>query len=79
MAEFDESCPHRLELETVRRSANALCIEATFFPIPRCKLKPPDHWPEGMVIRWLWSGGDGTILGKCYGTCPLDKEKEEKS
>jgi hypothetical protein len=75
-----ENCPHRLELETPRRRANALCIEAGYFPIPRCKLKPPDHWPEGMVIRWLWSGGgDPTVLGKCSRSCPMDEKKGEKS
>lgn len=72
-------CPHRIELETPRRKANALCIEAGYFLVPRCRLKPPDHWPEGMVTRWLWSGGDATVLGRCSKSCPLTAKKGEKS
>lgn len=73
------NCIHLIELETLRRPANALNIEVGAFPAPRCKLKPPADWPEGMVSRWLLSGGDAMVLGRCSKPCPLDKERGEKS
>jgi hypothetical protein len=72
-----KDCPHRIEFELQRRRANALNVEP-IQPMPRCKLKPPKHWgsPERaceLAIRWLWSGGDGMVFGKCSGRCPLEK------
>lgn len=34
---------------------------------------PPEHWPEGMVLRWLLSGGSPLVLGHCNDDCPLRK------
>lgn len=70
----NKPCRFRIDLELPRRPANALCIEICT-PVPRCTLKPPSHWPEGMVLRWLASGGEALVLGKCIGNCPLDQEE----
>lgn len=72
---INEKCQYRIELELPRRPANALNIEIAT-PFPRCTLKPPAHWPEGMVLRWLASGGEALVLGKCTRNCPLDREEE---
>lgn len=62
-------CDQRIEKDVERRRANALNVEIGA-PMPRCKMKPPSHWPDGMVARWLLSGGDALVLGLCAGRCP---------
>lgn len=64
-------CPHRIELPTPRRRANALNIEVGT-PAPRCGLKEPDHWPnKNMALRWRLSGGSPLVFGLCSEECPL--------
>ena len=47
---FSDGCPHRLDIELIRRPANALNVEIGQ-PARRCRLKPPANWPAeaGMV------------------------------
>ena len=69
----NKPCRYRIDLELPRRPVNGLNIEIGA-PASRCTLKPPAHWPDGMVLRWLASGGEALVLGKCTGNCPLDCE-----
>jgi hypothetical protein len=66
------SCKARIELATPRRRANALNLEVGQ-PADRCSYKTPAHWPEGMWLRWIGSGGDATVLGTCSRDCPRVK------
>jgi hypothetical protein len=72
-ARYAAGCPSRIELSVERRPGNALNLEIGA-PQPRCKLKPPSHWPtgRGTVTRWLASGGDALVLGHCSARCPLE-------
>jgi len=38
-------CPHLLEFNTFDIQSNVLRIEI-IQPLPRCLLKPPDHWSD---------------------------------
>lgn len=70
-----EACQDRItpaEPAPVRGRMAALHV-ATMGPLPRCKQKPPKDWPEGMVGRWLGSGGGPEVLGACSGNCPRRK------
>jgi hypothetical protein len=72
----DSPCRYRVELEVLRRRCNGLNVEIGI-PIPRCRLKPPEEWPNGavMVGRWLLSGGSPLVLGHCTpGNCPPEKD-----
>ena len=75
--EFSKNCEHKITLDCIRRSANALCIE--WFPhnATRCKLLVPDHWGNMMsAARWLLSGGDATVFGVCASyNCPRVRDK----
>lgn len=68
---FATACPHRVEMPTPRRPGNALNVEIGT-PAPRCKVRPPTHWgDETSVARWLLSGGDALVLGRCSrARCP---------
>jgi hypothetical protein len=68
-ARFAASCRHRRQLATPR-GMNALNIEAST-PAARCILRPPRHWPPGMVLRWVGSGGDLLVFGQCARDCAL--------
>lgn len=57
-------CPFIADVHMERRPANALCVEA-MAPTPRCTLRPPGDWPEGMALRWLGSGGSPLVFGPC--------------
>jgi hypothetical protein len=70
---YSSGCPHRIALEVPRRPRNALNVEVGT-PLPRCRLRPPTHWPEEApsVTRWLLSGGSALMLGLCScRACPL--------
>lgn len=66
-------CAARLAPAPERRRANALNVEIGA-PSPRCTFKAPEHWPDGMVGRWLRSGGSPLVLGHCSADCPLDRD-----
>lgn len=67
---MSEKCKFLITPKLERRPANALNIEIAT-PCPRCTLKPPEDWPEGMVLRWLGSGGTPFVLGACMpNQCP---------
>lgn len=69
---FAENCTSRVELSTLPRPANALTVEATFFPAARCLNKRPSHWPESASsLRWIGSGGDAYVFGPCSRSCPM--------
>jgi hypothetical protein len=68
---YADACPKRIVLPIERRPGNALNVEIGQ-PMDRCRLRPPSHWPEGMVGRWLASGGSALVLGVCCAArCPL--------
>lgn len=60
-------CRFRVEAPLERRPANALNLEIGQ-PAARCTLRYPEHWPDGMVLRWLGSGGSPLVLGVCAGS-----------
>ncbi len=70
--DYAEKCPNRVEAELERRPVNGLNVEIGA-PAPRCKLRTPEHWPEGVgAARWLASGGSALVLAPCSGgPCPL--------
>ena len=61
---MSEECLFLTGVPMERRPANALCVEA-MEALPRCTLRPPGDWPEGMVLRWLGSGGSPLVFGPC--------------
>lgn len=75
-AAFAETCAERIELDVERRPGNALNLEIGA-PVPRCRLRPPEHWGDRApsVSRWLRSGGSPLVLGHCECRgCPLLRE-----
>lgn len=68
---FAANCPHRRVPPSPRRPANALNLEAGYFPLARCTAKPPADWPANMVLRWLGSGGELFVFGLCSPDCAL--------
>ena len=65
------TCKYMVEADLPRRRGSCLCIEVGQ-PLPRCKLKLPDHWGGNVsAVRWLWSGGSPFVFGICTpGICP---------
>jgi hypothetical protein len=66
------TCGQHISLGVQRRPANALNIEVGQ-PLPRCRLKLPEHWsgPGRSSLRWLASGGSPLVFGLCTpGECP---------
>lgn len=71
LARTTSDCKSRIELPVPRRPANALNVEIGT-PAPRCLNKRPTHWPHTMsAIRWMASGGDALVFGRCSRNCPL--------
>ena len=69
--EYAKGCPHRREFGSFR-SVNAFRLEPQA-PADRCTQQPPATWPPGMILRWLGSGGDTLVFGRCLErTCPLE-------
>lgn len=69
---WKEPCEHRIEVQTPPRPVNGLNIEIAT-PQPRCIQKPPKHIknPEHFhALRWILSGGDPLVFGRCSSNCP---------
>ena len=60
------ACKNLIAPELLRRRANALNVEVGQ-PVPRCRLKTPEHWGDAdpRAARWLLSGGSPLVLGLC--------------
>ena len=71
---FRDNCPYLRRPRLEPRRSNAFNIEIGA-PALRCILKPPASWPEGMVLRWIGSGGSLLVFGKCTaGDCALGQQ-----
>lgn len=68
---FAGQCQQQVCAPFERRPANALNVEP-IQPLHRCKLKPPEHWPNDgpTASRWLLSGGSPLVFGMCTQACP---------
>lgn len=60
------TCRHLIQLGVPSRPANALNVEVGQ-PLPRCRLRTPEHWGDAdpRAARWLLSGGSPLVLGLC--------------
>lgn len=68
---YAAACPYRIDLPVERRPGNALNVEIGA-PMPRCRLRTPEHWGGASALRWLGSGGTPLVLGNCVRSqCPL--------
>ena len=64
-----EGCRARLQPALERRPCNALNVEIGQ-PSERCIDRAPAHL-RGMGLRWLASGGDMFVFGRCsFAVCP---------
>jgi hypothetical protein len=62
-----KNCPYYLEYNNFNLQRNALRVEI-ITPLPRCLLKPPDHWSERAKeksLHWVLSGGDILVFDYC--------------
>jgi hypothetical protein len=71
-AKFAADCPWRIVADLPRRPANALNVEVGT-PLPRCRMKPPEHWGDKApgAARWLASGGSSLVFGPCSRNCGI--------
>ena len=67
-----ENCQDLVEMDVLRRRANALNVEVGK-PMLRCRQKTPKHWGQAdpRAVRWLHSGGSPLVLGPCSNKCPM--------
>lgn len=67
-----DTCGQLTSGPLLRRPVNGLNVEIGA-PLPRCRLKLPEHWSGAGAssLRWLASGGSPLVFGLCTpGACP---------
>jgi len=71
---FSDACPAVAKGDyrtPERRPVNGLNVEFFGSGAGRCIDMPPAHWPAGMGLRWLASGGSPLVFGTCCAAlCP---------